>query len=67
MRPLGGLITWGSDAAEAAPPAGPVWLHSEIANEHRTFDPRIRGTQIMVQTGSQYSTNPPDDTLRWPD
>lgn len=66
MRPLGNLITWGSDAAEAAPPAGPVWAHSEIATEHRTFPPRSR-SQIMVQTGSQYSTIPEDDTLRWPD
>jgi len=67
VRPFGWLLTWGSDASVAAPDtlSGPVWAHSEIASETRAFEPRVR-QQIIVQTGSQFSTIPVDDTQRWP-
>lgn len=62
---LGWTTTLGSGAAAPAAVPGPVWAHSELVMDTRTFDPRIR-TTILVQDGSLVSTIPRDDTERWP-
>jgi hypothetical protein len=65
VKPLGWQLTWGSGAAAPVAAPGPVWAHSEIVMDTRTFNPRIR-TTILVQDGSKVSTIPADDTERWP-